>query len=200
MLQHVQGNGDMKGPGLDALRKIAKSGAYPEFFHPPTETLYRGFSGISSTTLAMLERILGRKNLPPSGREDVSAVVRGKPKSEDESSWTNNWTVAANFARDEIGGGIAVVFAAEPGDNPGTFIEGPGGFYKLPYLDVFSRERESIALGPVKISAVYWADRGKDEDLPDSPDGKFEKVSKPRIDAKFDESLLRRYIKSTLLG
>ena len=91
---------------------------------------------------------------------------------------------------------VSVVFVAEPADNPGVFIEGPNGFYKIRGLDNFSRESESIALAPVKISGIYWADTMFADPLPVQ---RPYKMKLPDEEPRYvEEALLRRYLRLVL--
>ena len=44
-------------------------------------------------------------------------------------------------------------------ENPFTFIEGPGGFYKVGVLENYATEKETIALGAVKGVKIYWLNK-----------------------------------------
>lgn len=122
---------------------------------------------------------------------------RGWRRSSTSGAWMtrspSSWRAAADFgsfgshqlAVDTTSEQIycAVVFA-DVAQNPGVFLAGPDGFYDLANLGIFFDEEESIALGPVVVSAVTWvAYPGR---LPDSPSG-----LKP-------ETLLRRYLRLVL--
>lgn len=136
------------------IQDMLSQGLYPRVFSPPgQEEIYRGM-GVSQTWLA---KALGVdvKDIPKKGSKEVEMTVA--PKSGGTSSWTIDKAVSKKFSS-RYSGMISVVLYARSSDNPNKFISCPGYIYKIGALDRFSKEKEVIGLGGIRVYKISWED------------------------------------------
>jgi hypothetical protein len=90
------------------------------------------------------------------GDESVSGVYAQKKNAE---SWTTNPALAYKFAIASMPPGkrMVVILSADVMDNPGLFLSGPDGFYKLMSIHQKSDENEVLSLGSIRVNRVVWS-------------------------------------------
>lgn len=148
---HVFNNEPMGQESALALMSTLEDGAYSTILHEPrSEVLYRGIS-LSKDDL---EKMTGDA-YSAKGSKVINRLV-SNPQGEGSSSWSTDFESARTFSTSQLSRPFSVILVAKVSDNPDTFLEGPGGFYKLKKFKSFSSENESIALGPVRVYKVYW--------------------------------------------
>jgi hypothetical protein len=144
---------------VDSLRAALASGEYSDVLREPSGTVYRGMV----VTGEELQRLLKMRRQPgPSGQ--VEGRFRYEPVGNGVSSWTTDRKVAADYADPsktfftgkQLVGRYGVVLSAEASDNPGRFLVGTDGLYRLHAAVQFVKEAEALALGPVRFSGASW--------------------------------------------
>ncbi len=161
--EELAGYFDLNRPVSDevvaSLRSALASGAYSDVLHEPDGTVYRGMI----VTGEELQRLLKMRRAPgPSG--EVEGSFRYESVGNGVSSWTVDRSVAEDYANPsktfftakQLVGRYGVVLSAEASDNPGRFLAGPDGLYRLHAAVQFVKEGEALALGPVKFSGASW--------------------------------------------
>lgn len=181
--KHVVDNTPMDDESSLTLMQAMEDDAYPRIIHEPSEQYV--FRGISMEE-AQLTRLLGENPEGPAGSKLVSKWVGSKGERQGSTGWSTDRAVAADFASSTSTKPYAVMLVARVKDNPDSFLEGPDGFYKVKPLGVYPSERETIALGPVKLYKVYWQDNA----------GRYREFDKSVV----EESLLRRLVREALRG
>lgn len=156
---HVGGPPIPEEAGL-VLMQALDDESYPSILHEPSaEYVFRGMC----VSPSQLENLIGEPG-SQAGSKPVTKWVGSHETQRGGTSWTVNKTVASGYSFPHPPKTpYAVVLVARVKDNPDTFLEGPGGFYKVKALSRDSWEDESIALGPVKTYRVYWRLGGKVE-------------------------------------
>ena len=145
---------------LDLIGVLEK-GEYSNLLHEPEgEYVYRGISMNSEK----LSEILGVEadEIPQSGSKVINRRMTSL-KGEGSSAWSMNLKSAIDFS--DTGGSrqYAIVLVARLDENPDSFLEGPGGFYNVPAYKSYAHEKESIALGPIRVYKIYWQYRPYEE-------------------------------------
>ena len=141
------------------LRAQLASGAYSDVLREPTGTVYRGMI-VTGDELKSLLRL--RRDPPPSGEAEGRFLY--EPLGNAVSSWSSKRSVAedyadvskSSFSASQLRGRYCVVLTAEASDNPGIFLSGPDGLYRLHAAVQFSKEAEALALGPVRFTSASW--------------------------------------------
>lgn len=156
---HFSGNQLLEPREMEMIRGFMRDGIYTSIFRESNEhQLVRGIS-ISEKFLRELTGIEGE--IPEKGSIETSYTYTTRTAS----SWTSEQWVAKNFARrgtspaydNTPGVPFAVLLHARVGDNPNTFVAGPGGLYGIKAVSTaYGNEEETIALGPVRLFAVEW--------------------------------------------
>lgn len=158
--RHVIDNVPMGMDAAEQIRHALEDDAYPAIVHEPVgvDRLYRGMvlSG------DILGEILGREDFPPYGVETLDRFVK-IARDDSSSSWTSIPDSARVFTRRTPKGKYSVIVVANVADNPGRFIEGRNGFYKLRELSDLEIEQESIGLGRIRVHKIHWSQSMVDE-------------------------------------
>ena len=153
--KHILDNEPMEADAVLSLMQDLEDGAYSGILHEPSATiLYRGIR----LDKGELEKLIELSDVPDEGSHKVSKFVGGRPGSKEGST---AWSADPESAREFSSAGLhgqdySVILFARRDENPSTFLEGPGGLYKVSTFSVLSGENESIALGPVRIYKVAW--------------------------------------------
>lgn len=153
LMLHYVDNEEVTNEDAALMRKFLSKEWYSEIFHEPTaKVVYRGFS--VSKNWKWLLRVLKVDKLP----KDKGSIEKNftyTPSRTATSSWSTSKKVARDFAE---GGdrGMSVIFHASVADNPGRFVAGPGGLYKVQGFEQYDSEKEAIGLGPIKVFKVEW--------------------------------------------
>jgi hypothetical protein len=199
---HVRNNTPMDNDVAIELMQIIDDGLYSGVIHEPdTEFVFRGIKlGIDS-----LEEFLGIENVPDSGSKMTSQRVNARSDTDSGRTGSTAWTTSIAAAKKFTGSyrtrEYSVILVARTDENPDSFMEGPGGFYKVKDLDTYAvDEVETIALGPIRLYKVYWQKtygRTPDDQF-DMPIEEMEGKS-PNVSEALLRSLIRASIKSTVL-
>lgn len=154
LLKHVSENEPMNSDAALELMQDLEDGAYSKILHEPqAEIVYRGIA-LDRDALATM---LGKPEFPDTGELKVSKFISSRPGGKEGSTaWTTVPAAVKKFTVAYPGAPYSVVLYAKRSENPHTFLEGPGGFYKVPSLGVLKHEEESIALGPVRVYKIAW--------------------------------------------
>ena len=162
---------ELAGKTIKTLKSFLKSGMYKDVLNEPkSKTLYRGVRMSFEQLLEMMPSLKKQKDIDTKKSGSVKDVKRiTVNRSGKNSSWSSSRSTAEEFASGMFGivsnsnslklkeQNIVVVLSASVEDNPKTFLSGPDGLYDIEdFADDFGNEKESIALGPVKISGVMW--------------------------------------------
>lgn len=154
--RHVLDNVPLSPGDAEAIRGFLKKGWYGEVFkEPEVDTVYRGMS----VPLAWLKKATGMTTAEirgsKSGRGTVEARMKYTPRK-GASSWSTSKTTARDFS---VRGGVAeygIVMHAAAGDNPGRFVIGKGGLYRVEPLDDYASEKEAVGLGTIRVYKIDW--------------------------------------------
>lgn len=161
---HVSDNDPMALKPATAFRSLLKRGLYGDVIkEPSTANVYRGMS-VSAKWLAAVLKLKDPKKVPDRGK--VAKGFRFVPRKGASTSWSVDKKVAQKFSTE--GGGsdtdFAMIMVAPLDENPARFLAGPDGFYKLDGPSGFKDEKETTALGPIKVTHIEWI-RVRDEEL-----------------------------------
>ena len=152
--RHFSDNIPLSKSEAEEITKILDNDAYSKIFHKPKTTwLFRG-QGASERWLRKALKIKEGEPLPKTGSK--SAAFTYTPRGDVAgSSWSVSTKTATNFKGEDDE--YNIVMQASNARNPNKFVAGPDGLYDVPGLDDYGSEKESIGLGPIKVSKVYWA-------------------------------------------
>ena len=136
------------------IEKFMEKGAYKKIFHEPKATwLFRGM-GASEKYLRKILKLKEDEKIPNTGSKAASFTYT--PRGDrGASSWSVDTGTAANFKSEDYM--HRIVMQASRARNPNKFVEGPGGLYDVPGFDTYKDEDESIGLGDIKVSKIYWS-------------------------------------------
>jgi hypothetical protein len=139
---------------VEIIRGFLDTGKYSKIFkRPSAPKVYRGM-GVQESWLRTALK-MGRKEHPDYRDTRTGQFTYTPSINKPASSWSFDYSVAKNFARENSHSGIfAVVLTAKTSAN--DFITGPGGLYKLMYLNDYVEEEECIGLGSINVSQVDW--------------------------------------------
>ncbi len=163
------------------IEKIMSKGIYKKIFHEPTATwLFRGM-GASEKYLRKILKLKEGESIPKSGSKTASFTYtpRGGVGA---SSWSVSTGTAENFK--DTDQPYRIIMQASRARNPNKFVEGPGGLYKVKGFSSYADEEESLALGDIKVTKIYWspphgtipASAGLPKDKPKPDDIKWNKT------------------------
>lgn len=190
LIKHVVSNNPMSVEVAKKFRYILSKGWYKSVITEPTgKYIYRGMY-LSDDTLSNFGIDVHKKNHNSQiagGEDDIKLTYT--PTNGSSSSWSTNAEVARSFSSSTPGAMNSVVIVARLADNQNMFLSGESGFYKLADADGLAFEKESIALGAVKVCRICWQKQTKADML-----------LAPEIMHKMKYSLLRSLIKEIALN
>lgn len=190
---HIERNSPMSQRTSLQLMQILDDDTYPSILHEPrSEFVYRGVK----MNQEALEALLGTEVEDEQGETRARGMVSTRTGEEGSTSWTTVVKSACEFAAPMPRKDFAVIMVARRSENPSTFLEGPDGFYKVKSLASFEEaEKETIALGPVRLYKIYWKHRSIDEQ-----GFKESEIKENVMESKMSKmSLLRRVIREMIL-
>lgn len=157
LIRHFEGEKVLSKEKSDLIRKFLQKEYYHDVFkEPSSKTLYRGM-GVTAAWLVKLLKLKNTNELGTSGSLEKSFTFT--PNS-GGSSWTSDKRTARSFGFDNVIGNTAdkyiVVMYATVDKNPNRFIVGPDGLYNIDRFNSHVNEKESIGLGPIKVSKITW--------------------------------------------
>lgn len=149
---HFDGERLLSKSDSNLIRKFLEKGIYNDvFIEPKTNTLVRGMT-VPKKWLMNALKLKTPEQLENSGV--VNKTFTFTPRA-GGASWTTDLKTAKKFSR-EGAGDVRVIMYADLDKNPKRFVIGPGGLYNVSGLEDHSSERESIGLGPIKVSKIRW--------------------------------------------
>lgn len=151
---HVNSNKMIKDEDVVLIKSMMKKGMYPKIFKEPEGVnVYRGFS-VSEEYLRKALKLKKGQKLPKKGKLDVT--FRFTPwKGKAASSWTTTLKEAWDFA-DKGDGEWSIVMYAVPDENRGKFLDLRGGMYSVKGFENYSKEKEAIGMGTIRVYRVDW--------------------------------------------
>lgn len=156
LVAHFEGEELLSKEKSDLVRKFLQNGNYHDVFkEPDSETVYRGMS-VKSDWLVKALKLKSASELGANGSLAKSFTFT---PNRGGSSWTSDKKIARDFGHNNAGsdfGTYVVILHAEVDKNPNRFITGPGGLYNVDGFDAHTHEKESIGLGPIKVSKITW--------------------------------------------
>lgn len=161
LYEYVSGGLDKKiSPEMiDAIKELMSDDTYNTYFTPVKEgmELYRGLMDVPAKKIASWVGV-NPEELPKDGSMKYEGVIRPRGDS-NVMSFTKSLRVARdyfNLGMETVDKTYSVIFTAESSDNPMTFLDFSGGIYKTIPMDNLYYEQEVLALGPVKLSNIWW--------------------------------------------
>lgn len=155
LVAHFEGSELLDKEKSNLIRKFLQKGNYHDVFkEPKVATLYRGM-GVKSTWLAKALKL----NVKELGRKGSLEKSFTFTPNRGGSSWTSDIKTARNFGHNNATSDFdsyVVIMHANVDKNPSRFIVGPGGLYNVDGFDTHIDEKESIGLGPIKVSKITW--------------------------------------------
>lgn len=153
---HIKINEPMPQDVALDLMGVLDDGSYSEILHEPKEEyVFRGIS-MNEEGLRNMIRLPPGEELKESGSAVINRMLKGSSRGEGSSSWSTNLASALEFSEAGYSRPFSVVLVAKRSENPNSFLEGPNGLYKVKAFSSFTHEKESIALGSIRIYKVYW--------------------------------------------
>ena len=160
--KHFHDNVSISQNSVNILQNILQNDLYKNIIKEPQQSeVYRGMWVPKS----FMEKALNTKNndFPINGTSDKKFIY-DPPTGRFISSWTLDKSSAEPFTHPsqlrlaEIDEDIyRIIMTAKISDNPGKFISGPDGLYKVRGFDIFEDEIEIIGLGNnIKVSRIDW--------------------------------------------
>lgn len=140
------------------IQKLVQHGLYTDILQLPkhVSVVYRGMAMDLNVLLDMLDEV----DPTIKGWQNIDATLKPR-KGRATASWSIDYEAAKEFAADALEKGfpidsdaVPIVFAAQVSNNPGAFIINPEKVYDVADWTSLSREQETIAVGPIKVSAI----------------------------------------------
>ena len=140
-----------------ALRQILADRSIPRLVHePPQQRVFRGMT----VTKAWVTELARRRTDSMAGSMTLDDAVFGR--TDQATSWSISKKRAQDyFYVDARQGLLNVVLSARIDQNPDTFVACASGLYRVPELSGMRKDKEAIALGPVKRETLEWSDHGE---------------------------------------
>lgn len=180
---HFGHSGKVSDEEAVQLQKLLKKGTYSDVIKPPPEgkILMRGMT-VPVKWLVSALGYAAVSELPAWGSINKSMTFTPR-KGGASTSWTDKRSIANEFSnvsldllsdlkklspknpsfKDKVedilsyagrGEECGIVMYAAVDRNPGRFLSGPDGLYKVSFSQDFDDERESVGLGPIKVQRL----------------------------------------------
>lgn len=160
---HYKDDAKLPGEIAGEIQSLIDDHEYLKLLRFPSEkyhVVYRGMRVGEST----LRNYVNLDQIDQESTEEwqvVKASGIAKPKAE-TASWSITIRIAKIFAQgaemrdkpDEPQ--YAIILEANTQDNPDTFIMNPDNIYNVQSLSPYKREKEAIAVGPVKFNKIHF--------------------------------------------
>lgn len=151
---YFRDNKPVSNDSAEVLKTLASNDWYPKIIKKPRgREMLRGMNVPESWITANLGKGW-RKQLQAGVVGEIEKNFTFEPRGSGISSWTNDMDVARMFSS---GKNVPIILHAWVQENPGTFVSGPGGLYKIrSFASYADKESEVLAAGPVEVYMITF--------------------------------------------
>ena len=149
---YFRDNKPVSNNSAEVLKTLASNDWYPKIIKKPRgREMLRGMNVPESWITANLGK--GWQKQLRVGIGEIETSFTFEPRS-GISSWTSDMDVARMFSS---GKKVPIILHARVQENPGTFVSGPEGFYKIrSFASYADKESEVLAAGPVEVYMITF--------------------------------------------
>jgi len=150
---YFRNNKPVSDNSAEVLKTLAANDWYPEIINKPhSREMLRGMNVPESWITANLGK--GWRKQLQAGIKEIETNFTYTARGSGISSWTDEMEVALGFTG---GRKVPIILHALVEENPGIFMSGPGGLYKVNSFATFAdKESEVLAAGSVKVYMITF--------------------------------------------